>query len=73
MSKNNVVKLAGRDAIIDPLTELLRTGAEQLVYQAVEAELLELLAERIAIRHSWLLRHQLQHRGLPFNLRCLRR
>jgi len=45
MSKNNVVQLAGRDTIVDPLTELLRTGAEQLVYQAVEAELLELLAE----------------------------
>ena len=45
MSKNNVVKLAGRDTIIDPLTELLRTGAERLIYQAVEAELLELLAE----------------------------
>ena len=45
MNKSNVVKLAGRDPIIDPLTELLRTGAEQLVYQAVEAELLELLAE----------------------------
>jgi hypothetical protein len=34
MSKNNVVKLPGRDTIIDPLTELLRTGAEQLIYQA---------------------------------------
>ncbi|MEJ1368833.1 MAG: transposase, partial [Candidatus Sedimenticola sp. (ex Thyasira tokunagai)] len=45
MSKNNVVKLAGRDTIIDPLTELLRSGAEQLIYQVVEAELLELLAE----------------------------
>ena len=45
MSKNNVVKLTGRDTISDPLTELLRTGAEQLIYQAVEAELLELLAE----------------------------
>ena len=45
MSKNNVVKLAGRDTIIDPLTELLRTGAERLIYQTVEAELLELLAE----------------------------
>ena len=45
MSKNNVVKLTGRDTIIDPLTELLRTGAEQLIYQAVETELLELLAE----------------------------
>jgi len=45
MSKNNVVKLTGRDTMTDPLTELLRTGAEQLIYQAVEAELLELLAE----------------------------
>ena len=45
MSKNNVVKLTGRDTITDPLTELLRTGAEQLIYQSVEAELLELLAE----------------------------
>ena len=45
MSKNNVVKLTGRDTITDPLTELLRTGAEQLIYQAVEAEFLELLVE----------------------------
>jgi putative transposase len=45
MRKNNVIKLAGRDAITDPLTELLRTGAEQLIYQAVEAELQALLAE----------------------------
>lgn len=29
---------------VDPLTELLKTGAEQLIYQAVEAEVLELLA-----------------------------
>ncbi|MCU7882446.1 MAG: transposase [Candidatus Thiodiazotropha sp. (ex Lucinoma aequizonata)] len=41
MRKNNV----GRDTISDPLTELLRTGAERLIYQAVEVELLELLAE----------------------------
>ncbi|MCU7879362.1 MAG: hypothetical protein KZQ66_11025 [Candidatus Thiodiazotropha sp. (ex Lucinoma aequizonata)] len=27
------------------MTELLRTGAERLIYQAVEVELLELLAE----------------------------
>jgi hypothetical protein len=45
MSKNNVVKLTGRDTITDPLTELLRTGAEQLIYQAAEAEFLERLAE----------------------------
>ncbi len=45
MDKSNVVKLTGRDTIIDPLTELLRTGAEQLIYQAAEAEFLERLAE----------------------------
>ena len=45
MDKSNVVKLTSRDTIIDPLTELLRTGAEQLIYQAAEAEFLELLAE----------------------------
>ena len=50
MSKNNVAKLAGRDPIADPLTELLRTGAEQLIYQAEEVELLELLAEHSARR-----------------------
>ncbi len=50
MSKNNVVKLAVRDTIIDPLTELPRSGAEQLICQAVEAELLELLAEHVERR-----------------------
>ncbi len=45
MNKHSVVKLSGRDEIIDPLTELLKTGAEQLIYQAVEAELQALLTE----------------------------
>lgn len=45
MSKNNVVKLAGRDTIIDPLTELLRSGAEQLIYQA------ETQAESLFLAH----------------------
>ena len=45
MGKSNVLEFQGRDTITDPLTELLRTGAEQLIYQAVEAVLLELLAE----------------------------
>ena len=44
MAKSNVVELDGRETIADPLTELLRVGAEQLIYQAVEAELGELLA-----------------------------
>jgi putative transposase len=51
MSKNNVIELAGREADRDPLTELLRGGAEQLIYQAVEAELSELLAAH-ADRHT---------------------
>ncbi len=45
MGKSNVLEFQGRGTIADPLTELLRTGAEQLIYQAVEAELQELLAE----------------------------
>ncbi len=38
MAKSNVVELGGRDTIADPLSELLRAGAEQLIYQAVEME-----------------------------------
>ena len=37
MDKSNVVEFAGRDGIVDPMTELLRTGAEQLIYQAGRA------------------------------------
>jgi putative transposase len=43
MTKNNVLEFAGRDTISDPLTALLRSGAQQLITQAVEAELQELL------------------------------
>jgi len=43
MSKNNVVELAGRDENRDLLTDMLRTGAQQLIQQAVEAELQGLL------------------------------
>ena len=44
MRKNSVIELSGRVTAIDPLIELLRTGAQQLIHQAVEAELRELLA-----------------------------
>lgn len=50
MGKNNVIKRSGRDTLSDPLTELLRTGAERLIYQAVEAELQALLAEHAGRR-----------------------
>jgi len=39
MSKNSFIELAGRDENQDPLTDMLRTGAQQLIQQAVEAEL----------------------------------
>lgn len=39
MKKNNVVELAGREQFTDALTDLLRTGARQLIEQAVQAEL----------------------------------
>jgi transposase-like protein len=37
--KNTVVQFSGREEMTDALTELLRTGAVQLIQQAVEAEL----------------------------------
>lgn len=45
MDKGNVVELKGRESFSDPLTELLKKGAQQLIERAVEAELQELLAE----------------------------
>jgi len=44
MSKSNVVEFSRRDQVEDPLTELLRSGARQLIEQAVEAELQAFLA-----------------------------
>jgi len=45
MKENNVVEFAGREAFTDSLTELLRTGARQLIEQAVEAELTEFMEQ----------------------------
>ena len=44
MSKSNVIGPEGRERIEDPVTELLRVGAEQLIQRAVETELAELLS-----------------------------
>lgn len=43
MNKSNVVELSGREENADPLTELLRQGARDLIQKAVEAELSEYL------------------------------
>ncbi len=43
MSKSNVIELEDRDENQDSLTDMLRVGTQQLIQQAVEAELQELL------------------------------
>ena len=44
MSKSNVIGPEGRETIEDPVTGLLRVGAQQLIQRAVETELSELLS-----------------------------
>ncbi len=39
MDESTIVEFAGRDAISDPLTDLLRKGARELLQSAIEAEL----------------------------------
>ncbi len=70
MSKGNVIALAGRDQSQDPLTDMLRVGAQQLIQQAVEAELQHLLAQHAdnrtpagtagVVRNGYLPEHELQ-------------
>ena len=43
--KNTVIELSGREVFADSLTELLRTGARDLIQQAVEAELSEFMEQ----------------------------
>jgi transposase-like protein len=45
MSKNNVVDINNRDTITDALTDLLKTGAQQLIQQAVQVELAEFMEQ----------------------------
>lgn len=44
MEDNTVVNFLGRDGISDPLTELLKSGAQRLLMQAIEAEIEDYLA-----------------------------
>ena len=50
MKKDTVVDIAGRATAADTLTELLRKGAQELIRQAVEAELQELLDQHATRR-----------------------
>jgi putative transposase len=45
MAEHSVVRFQRPEAVEDPLTELLRSGAKRLIQSAVEAELAELLAQ----------------------------
>ena len=47
---SNVVRLRQPDSIDDPLTEVLRAGARQLLAQAVELEVEAFLAERAGLK-----------------------
>ena len=50
MKKDTVVDIAGRATAADTLTELLRKGAQELIRQAVDAELPELLDQHATRR-----------------------
>jgi transposase-like protein len=50
MEKNNVVEITSQEENLDPLTDLLQSGARQLIKQAVETEVEELLSQYSAQR-----------------------
>ena len=69
MNNNNVVALSQPEVINDPLTELLRKGAKELISKAVEVELNELLAQfddvkidgkQAVVRNGYLPQRQIQ-------------
>ena len=69
MTNSTVVKLQQPEVIDDPLTDLLRNGAKDLISKAVEAELAELLSKfsdlqidgkRAVVRNGYLPQRQVQ-------------
>jgi putative transposase len=50
METTNIVDFTRRDGMSDTLTELLKTGAQQLIATAVEAELASYLAQFSGLR-----------------------
>ena len=45
MGKNSILEFNNKESVSDVLRELLRDGAQQLIHQAVEAELSEYLSQ----------------------------
>ena len=50
METTNIIDFARRDGMTDALTDLLRTGAQELIATAVEAELASYLAQFADVR-----------------------
>ena len=48
MNKDNVISFENRELFEDPLTDLIRNGARQLITLGVEAELDEFMASMMA-------------------------
>ena len=69
METPNIVDFARRDEMTDALTELLKTGAQQLIATAVEAELVSYLAQFTGLRtdagHAAVVRNG-HHPARPF-------
>jgi putative transposase len=69
MGTTNIVDFARPDEMTDALTELLKTGAQQLIATAVEAELVSYLAQFTGLRtdvgHAAVVRNG-HHPARPF-------
>lgn len=52
MDDNNVINFEGRDTICDPLTQLLKSGAQELLKQAIELEIQEYMAPIRSKKHA---------------------
>ena len=69
METTNIFDFARRDGITDALTDLLRSGAQQLIATAVEAELADYMAQFCAVRtdagHAAVVRNG-HHPARPF-------
>jgi putative transposase len=65
VQNNNIVKLIQPGAVSDPLTEILRTGAQALLVQAVEAEVADFLAKHGDLKTGDGHRRVVRHGHLP--------
>ena len=69
METTNIVDFARRDGMTDALTDLLRTGAQELIATAVEAEFASYLAQFADLRtdadHAAVVRNG-HHPARPF-------